>query len=336
MKAIAHTRACALDAPDSLVELDLPAPTPGPRDLLVDVRGVSLNPVDVKVRALMEPDHGHRVLGYDAAGVVTAVGADVTLFSPGDEVFYAGDLTRPGSNAERQLVDERIAGRKPSSLGFAEAAGLPLTSITAWEILFDSFQLQRDQGAGDALLVIGGAGGVGSILIQLAKKLTGLNVIASASRPETKAWVESMGADHVVNHRNPLDEELAAIGIAPRYVASLTNTADHFSAIASLLAPRGHIALIDDPPSLDILPLKSKAITVSWEFMFTRPMFQTPDMDKQHQLLQSVATLLDDGILRSTVNKHLGPMNLDSVRKGHELQESGASIGKTVLDGFAT
>lgn len=335
MKAIGHTEACPIDAENALIEFETDVPETGPNDLLVEVRGVSMNPVDVKVRALMQPEGGPRILGWDAAGVVAAIGSDVTRFQPGDDVFYAGDLLRPGSNAEFQLVDERIVGRKPSSLGFTEAAGIPLTAITAWEILFDSFGLKEGEGAGNAMLVIGGAGGVGSILIQLAKKLTGLEVIATASRPDTEEWVRKMGADHVVNHRKALDEELKTLGISPRFVAALTNTDQHIAAVVELIAPRGHIALIDDPEALDIKPLKFKAITLSWEFMFTRPMFQTDDIDMQHQLLNRVADLLDDGTLLSTVNKHGGELNVENLRAAHEFQESGAAIGKTVLDGFA-
>ncbi|MBT8090769.1 MAG: zinc-binding alcohol dehydrogenase family protein [Gammaproteobacteria bacterium] len=334
MKAIGHTDACPIDAENALIEIEQDIPEPGPNDLLVEVRGISMNPVDVKVRALMKPEGGPRILGWDAAGVVTAVGSDVTRFQPGDEVFYAGELMRPGSNAEFQLVDERIVGRKPSSLDFTEAAGMPLTAITAWEILFDSFGLEEGAGVGDAILVIGGAGGVGSILIQLAKKLTGLEVIATASRPDTVEWVKKMGADHVVNHRKPLDAELKALGISPRFVAALTNTDQHIAAIVELIKPRGHIALIDDPEALDIKPLKFKAITLSWEFMFARPMFKTDDIDVQHQLLNRVADLLDDGTLRSTVNKHGGPLNVANLKAAHEFQESGKAIGKTVLDGF--
>ena len=334
MKAIGHTEACSIDAENALIEFETDIPGPGPNDLLVDVRGISMNPVDVKVRSWMQPEGGPRILGWDAAGVVTAVGSEVSRFKPGDEVYYAGDLMRPGSNAEFQLVDERIAGRKPSSLGFTEAAGIPLTAITAWEILFDSFGLKAGEGAGHAILVIGGAGGVGSILIQLAKKLTGLEVIATASRPDTEAWVGKMGADHVVNHRKPLDEEMKALGISPRFVAALTNTDQHIAAIVELIKPRGHIALIDDPEALDIKPLKFKAITLSWEFMFTRPMFQTDDIDIQHRLLNRVADLLDDRTLVSTVNKHGGELNVTNLRAAHEFQESGAAIGKTVLDGF--
>ncbi len=334
MKAIGHSDACPIDAENALIEFEAEIPKPGPRDLLVEVRGISVNPVDVKVRALMQPDGGPRILGWDAAGVVTAVGSDVSLFQPGDEVFYAGDLTRPGSNAQFQLVDERIVGRKPSSLGFTEAAGMPLTAITAWEILFDSFGLAEGDGAGSAMLVIGGAGGVGSILIQLAKKLTGLEVIATASRPDTEDWVRKMGADHVVNHRKPLDEEMKALGISPRFVAALTNTDQHIAAIVELIEPRGRIALIDDPEALDIKPLKFKAITLAWEFMFTRPMFQTEDIDVQHRLLNRVADMIDDGSLISTVNRQGGELNVANLKAAHEFQESGAAIGKTVLDGF--
>ncbi|MBT8084292.1 MAG: zinc-binding alcohol dehydrogenase family protein [Woeseia sp.] len=335
MKAIAYKDAGPISAQNALLEFETEVSEPGPSDLLVDVRGISVNPVDVKVRAMMQPEGGPRILGFDAAGVVKAVGSDVTRFKPGDEVFYAGDLTRPGSNAEFQLVDERIVGRKPSSLSFTDAAGIPLTAITAWEILFDSFALKEGEGKGNAILVIGGAGGVGSILIQLAKKLTNLEVIATASRPDTEAWVKKMGADHVVNHRKPLDEEMKALGISPRFVAALTNTDQHIAAIVELIKPRGHIALIDDPEALDINPLKFKAISLSWEFMFTRSMFQTADIDVQHKLLNRVADLLDDGTLVSTVNKQGGVLNAANLKAAHEFQESGAAIGKTVLDGFA-
>ena len=275
-----------------------------------------------------------RILGFDAAGIVTEAGAATTLFKPGDEVWYTGEFTRPGSNAEFQAVDKRLVGRKPSSLGFADAAAMPLTSITAWEILFDSFGLKEGEGAGESLLVIGGAGGVGSILIQLAKKVAGLTVVATASRPDTQAWIEKMGADHVVNHRNPLDQEMKTLGIAPRYVAALTQTDIHFPAIIELIKPRGHIAMIDDPQNLDIAAIKLKALSFSWELMFARSLFQTEDMDAQHKLLNRVADLLDEGTLVPTVNKHGGPLSAASLRSAHEHQESGAAIGKTVLDGF--
>ena len=334
MKAIGYEAAGPVAAENALIEFETDMPQPGPNDLLVDVRGVSVNPVDVKLRASAQPDGGPRILGFDAAGVVKAVGSAVTRFQPGDEVFYAGDITRPGTNAQFHVVDERIVGRKPSSLNFAEAAGMPLTSITAWEILFDSFGLKAGEGTGELLLVVGGAGGVGSILIQLAKKLTGLTVIATASREDTRAWVKKMGADRVVNHRNPLDEEMKALEIAPRYVAALTHTDKHFASIRELIKPRGHITLIDDPDSLDVISLKRKAISLSWEFMFTRSMFQTEDMDVQHKLLNQVSELLDNGTLISTVNHHGGVLNVENLRAAHELQESGKAIGKTVLEGL--
>ncbi|NET11223.1 MAG: zinc-binding alcohol dehydrogenase family protein, partial [Symploca sp. SIO2B6] len=267
MKAIGYTDAGPISTENALIEFETELPQPGPTDLLVEVRGISVNPVDVKLRASAQPEAGPRILGFDAAGVVQEVGSETTRFRPGDEVFYSGDITRPGTNAAFHVVDERIVGRKPSALGFAEAAGMPLTSITAWEILFDSFGLKEGEGAGEELLVIGGAGGVGSILIQLAKKLTGLTVIATASRDDTRNWAKKMGADYVANHRNPLDEEMKTLGITPRYVAALTHTDRHYGAIQELISPRGHITLIDDPEALDIVPLKAKALSISWEFM---------------------------------------------------------------------
>ena len=334
MKAIGYTDAGPISATNALIEFEADSPQPGPNDLLVEVRGISVNPVDTKVRARAQPEGGPRILGFDAAGIVKEVGSETTRFRPGDEVFYAGDITRPGTNAAFHIVDERIVGRKPSSLGFADAAGMPLTTITAWEILFDSFGLKEGDGVGEDLLIIGGAGGVGSILIQLAKKLTGLNVIATASRDDTRAWVQKMGADYVVNHRNPLDKEMKSLGIAPRYVASLTHTDKHFGSIIELIKPRGHITLIDDPETLDVGSIKSKALSISWEFMFARSMFQTEDMDVQHLLLNRAADLLDNGTLIPTVNRHGGILSVESLRSAHELQESGTAIGKTVLDGF--
>lgn len=335
MKAIGYSDAGPLSAPDALIEFDADRPEPGPMDLLVEVQGISVNPVDVKVRANLQPEDGPRILGFDAAGIVRQAGTETTRFRVGDEVFYAGDITRPGTNAAFHVVDERIVGRKPASLDAVEAAGMPLTTITAWEMLFDCFGIREGEGSGDALLVIGGAGGVGSIMIQLAKKLTGLQVIATASRPETRAWVERMGADHVVDHRAPLDEGMKALGVSPRYVAALTHTDRHFQSIIELIQPRGHLALIDDPDSLDILPLKTKALSVSWEFMFTRSMYQTKDMDVQHALLNRVADLLDEGTIISTVNNKGGDLTVANLRSAHELQESGAAIGKTVLGGFS-
>ncbi len=334
MKAIGYVRTGHISEPDSLVEFETSMPEPGPRDLLVEVCGVSINPVDVKVRNRFEPGDSPKIIGYDAAGIIKKVGSEVRFFKPGDEVFYAGDLNRPGTNAEFQLVDERIVGKKPKSLNFAEAAGFPLTSITAWEILFDSFMLKEGDGQGEHLLIIGAAGGVGSILIQLAKQLTQLNVIATASRPETVDWVQRMGADAVINHRESLVDQLKALHIEPRYVASLNGTADHFTETVDLIKPRGHIALIDDPKDLEIHTIKPKALSLSWEFMFARSMFQTKDMDQQHKLLNQVSELIDSGKLKSVVNQNLGKLSAETLSNAHLLQESGKVIGKNVIDGF--
>ncbi|HAP58068.1 MAG TPA: zinc-binding alcohol dehydrogenase family protein, partial [Cytophagales bacterium] len=333
MKAIGYTQAGPINAAEALVALDIPSPEVGSHDLLVEVKGVSVNPVDVKLRANRPPENGPGVLGYDAAGIVKAVGSAVTRFAVGDAVFYAGDITRPGTNAQLHLVDERIVGKKPQSLNFAEAAGMPLTSITAWELLFDSLAIPEGGGADDTLLIIGGAGGVGSILIQLAKQLTKLTVVATASRPETMAWVQKMGADHVINHRESLVDQLKELGLAPKYVASLTATDQHFPAILELIQPRGHVALIDDPTTLDINPGKPKALSFHWEFMFTRSMFDTPDMDQQHRLLNRVSEMLDAGTLQSTVTQNFGTLSVDTLAKAHAAQESGRAIGKNVLEG---
>lgn len=333
MKAIAYTKPLPVTDENALQDFDLPEPQPRPRDLLVDVRAVSVNPVDVKVRARIDPDGAPKVLGYDASGVVRAVGADVTLFKPGDEVFYAGAIDRPGTNSERHVVDERIVGRKPKSLSHAEAAALPLTTITAWELLFDRFGIPQGGGEGETLLAIGGAGGVGSILIQLARRLTALTVVATASRPATREWVEAMGAHHVIDHRGDLPGQMKELGFAPRYVAGLTGTDQHFRAIAEMLAPQGKFGLVDDPDpkAIDIMLIKQKAISLHWEFMFTRSMFETPDMIEQHQLLNSVADLVDKGQLQSTANHDGGGMTAANLREAHRLQESGTAIGKTTL-----
>jgi len=293
-----------------------------------------MNPVDTKVRTRIAPENGIKVIGYDAAGVVREIGSKVSKFKVGDEVFYSGDLTRPGTNSEFHAVDERLVGRKPKSLDFAEAAGFPLTSITAWELLFDSLALKEGGGIGESLLILGGAGGVGSILIQLAKKLTGLTVIATASRPETIEWVKRMGADHVINHRESLVEQINELGIQPRYVASLNGTGQHFPAIVELIKPRGHMALIDDPDGIDIRLGKTKALSFSWEFMFTRSMFQTEDIEKQHELLNRVSELIDNGELISTMTNNLGDMSVETLKEAHIQQESGRVIGKNVLNGF--
>jgi len=331
MKAIGYNEA---GSADNLAVVEVARPVIGPRDLLVAVKGISVNPVDVKLRAAAQPEGAPRVLGFDAAGVVAEIGDAVTGYKVGDEVFYAGDVTRAGTNAEFHAVDERIVGRKPAKLDSTEAAGLPLTSITAWEMLFDAFRLTESGGEGKTLLIIGGAGGVGSILIQLAKALTGLTVIATASRPETQDWVRKMGADHVVDHRGDLAAQVADLGLAPSYVAALTATDQHWDAIINLIAPRGQIALIDDPEALDIKAAKPKALSIHWEFMFTRSMFGTEDIGAQRDLLNRVAEMIDAGTLQSTVTEGGGALTAEALRAAHLRQESGRLIGKQVLGGF--
>ena len=336
MKAIGFSKSLPIDADQALISFATETPVLRDHDLLVDVKGISVNPVDVKVRQLMPPESGNKILGYDAAGIVQQIGSQVKNFKVGDEVFYAGDLTRPGTNAQFHAVDERIVGKKPRSLDFAEAAGFPLTSITAWEILFDCFRIPEGTGVGESLLVIGGAGGVGSILIQLAKKLTGLTVIATASREETVDWVKKMGADQVINHRESLVEQMKQLELQPRYVAALTGTQGHFASIVELIQPRGHITLIDDPKSMDVSIIKPKALSLSWEFMFARSMFQTSDIEVQHQLLNRVSDLIDQGQLQSTVTNHIGEMSVENLIEAHRLQESGKAIGKNVLSGLSS
>jgi zinc-binding alcohol dehydrogenase family protein len=337
MRAVGYHSALPITSENSLIDLELPTPEPKPSDILVRVHAISVNPVDVKVRAAVTPPAGEaRILGWDAAGIVEAVGAAVTTFRPGDAVFYAGAIDRPGANSELHAVDARIVGRKPASLSPSQAAALPLTAITAWELLFDrlgvSYGAKTQEGQ---LLIINGAGGVGSILIQLARRLTGLTVIATASRPETIAWVNDMGAHHVIDHRHPIDEGLKAIGIPEvRYVASLSGTSEHLPAILKALAPQGKLALIDDPETLDIAPFKRKSLSVHWELMFTRSLFGTADIAAQGKLLNEVAELVDAGVLRSTLKEELCPINAANLRKAHALVESGKAVGKLVLAGF--
>lgn len=334
MKVIGYEAVGPVDGAGKLGLFEIDKPDLQPHDVLVNVRGISVNPVDVKLRVRRAPESGPGVLGFDASGVVVQTGTDVTEYKVGDEVFYAGDVTRQGSNAQFQAVDERIVGRKPTSLDFVDAAGMPLTAITAWEILFDSFRFVEGGGAGQSLLVIGGAGGVGSILIQLAKALTKLRVIATASRPETQDWVRKMGADHVVDHRGDLASQVSALGQAPQYVAGLTATAQHWPAIIELIAPRGHITLIDDPKELDLPAAKPKALTISWELMFTRSMFAMADMAAQRDLLNRVSAMLDAGDLIPTVTERAAALSVETLTQAHLRQESGRVIGKQVLPGF--
>ncbi|KAA6044332.1 MULTISPECIES: zinc-binding alcohol dehydrogenase family protein [Pantoea] len=333
MKAIVYSQnGLPISDENALYDADVAKPQPGARDLLVKINAIAVNPVDTKVRkgaATEQP----RILGWDAVGVVEAVGEAVRLFRPGDEVFYAGDISRAGSYAEYGLVDERIAGHKPRSLSDADAAALPLTSLTAWELLFDRLEVQADENA--ALLIVGAGGGVGSILTQLARKLTGLTIIGTASRPETEEWVQQQGAHHVINHHQPLAEQLRALGIdTVKYVASLTHTDSYYTQLIEVLAPQGKLALIDDPETLDAMPLKRKAISLHWELMFTRSLFETPDMQRQHEILQRISQLIDDGTLQTTAGEHLGSINAANLRKAHALIESGRARGKLVLSGF--
>ncbi|WP_314436351.1 zinc-binding alcohol dehydrogenase family protein [Massilia timonae] len=335
MKAIVYTQhGLPIDDPQALVDTELPMPLAGPHDLLVEVRAISVNPVDTKIRlgvAVNEP----RVLGWDASGIVRAVGANVALFAPGDEVFYAGSIVRPGSNSQFQAVDERIVGTKPANLGFAEAAALPLTSITAWELLFDRLRVPEGGGEGKALLIVGAGGGVGSILTQLARRLTKLTVIGSASRDATREWVTRLGAHHTVDHTRPMQPQLEELGFANvDIVISLTHTDRHYQDIIDALAPQGQLALIDDPATFDAVPLKRKSISLHWELMFTRSMFETADMVRQHELLNRVAAMIEDGALTTTLGEHFGTINAANLRRAHALIESNRAIGKIVLEDF--
>jgi len=336
MKAVGYRQNLPIDHPQALEDLDLPAPAPGPRDLLVRVKAVSVNPVDTKVRRNAAPAPGQaRVLGWDAVGTVEAVGGQVTGFRPGDRVWYAGAINRPGANSALHAVDERIVARAPASLSDAQAAALPLTSITAWELLFDRLKVPQGGGAGQTLLVVGGAGGVGSILIQLARQLTQLRVVATASRPETRQWCLDLGAHGVIDHRRPLAAELQAGGFGQvDWVAALTQTQQHYAQIIESLKPQGALAVIDDAPSLDAMPLKQKSLSLHWELMFTRSMFETPDMAAQGRLLAEVAALVDAGRLRSTANAAFGRIDAANLRRAHALIESGRAQGKVVLEGF--
>jgi zinc-binding alcohol dehydrogenase family protein len=339
MRAVGYQSSLPIEDPESLVDIDLPQPSPAGRDLLVRIEAVSVNPVDTKIRRRVTPEPGAwKILGWDAAGTVVDAGADATKFRPGDAVYYAGALIRPGTNSEFHLVDERLVGRKPATLGWAEAAALPLTTITAWEALFDRLDVRRPvPGALHALLVVGGAGGVGSIAIQLARQLTDLTVIATASRPETQGWVRGLGAHHVVDHRKPLADEVAALGIgAPAFVFSTTNTVDHLAQLVEIIAPQGRLAVIDDPATLDIMPFKRKSVSLHWEFMFTRSMFATADVAAQGELLDEVAGLVDAGTIRTTLADSFGPINAANLRRAHALIESGQARGKIVLEGFGS
>ncbi|WP_234857287.1 zinc-binding alcohol dehydrogenase family protein [Acinetobacter junii] len=336
MKAVAYQQANAITSNPTLVDIEIQPPIAQGYDLLVRVQAISVNPVDTKIRKNVsaEPDQW-KVLGWDAVGIVEAIGDKVSNFEVGDQVWYAGALNRQGSNSEFQLVDERIVGHKPKSLNAEQAAALPLTTITAWEMLFDRLQIPKVAADNTTILVIGGAGGVGSITIQLLKQLTNLTIISTASRSETKAWVEQLGADYVLDHRQSLAEQIKLLDLtAPKYVFSTTQTDQHLADIAELIAPQGHFGLIDDPETLDIKIFKSKSVSVYWEFMFTRSMFETEDMIKQSELLNQVAQLIDDGQIKTTVSQVLSPINATNLIKAHQQIESGSTKGKIVLHGF--
>lgn len=339
MKAVGYQQSLAITEPAALLDIELPQPVATGRDLLVKVAAISVNPVDTKVRKRAAPPAGeYKVLGWDAAGEVVAVGPEVSNFQVGDRVYYAGALQRQGSNAEYQLVDERIVGKMPANLNFEQAAALPLTALTAWELLFDRLELATPslKHPKPVLLVTGAAGGVGSILVQLARQLTTVTVVATASRPETQQWVKELGAHYVVDHSQPLIPQLQQLGItAVTHVASLTQTDLHYAELVQLLAPQGKLALIDDPENgIDIMPLKQKSISVHWEFMFTRSLFSTADMVVQQQILGDLSRLIEQGQVKTTFKQSFGKINAANLKQAHALLESGKAIGKIVLSGF--
>lgn len=339
MKAVGLYRYLPIDHQESLLDVELPQPMASGHDLLVKVYAIAVNPIDTKVRKPKDiVEATPRVLGWDAAGEVVAVGTECTLFKPGDRVYYSGDVTRPGCNAEYQLVDERIAGHMPASLTFEQAAALPLTSVTAWESLFDrlGIALDPEQNQGKSILIIGAAGGVGSIAIQLAKQVAGLTVIATASRPDTVAWVKELGADHVINHHQPLMEQLSASSLSQvDYIFCCSHTDDYFMGMAEVIKPQGKICVIVDAfKPLEMTLLKAKSVTFVWESMFTRSMYKTPDMIAQHHILERVAELVDEGALKTTLSKVITPINAANLRSVHAKLESGSAIGKIVLSGW--
>ncbi len=338
MRAVGFNQNQPISSETALVDIELPMPEAKGRDLLVEIKAISVNPVDTKTRknAVLEPGQ-YKVLGYDAAGVVTAVGPGVKLFKPGDEVYYAGAINRQGTNAEFHLVDERIVGAKPKTLSFEQAAALPLTAITAYETLFHRMRVQdKVASAWNAVLLIGGAGGVGSIAIQLLRELSDVTVMATGSRPETQDWIRELGAHHVLDHSKPLARQIADLAIgAPAFVFSITETSQHIGDILELIAPQGRLGLIDDPKEpVDVRQFKRKALSIHWETMFARPVFQTADMIEQHKLLTHVAELVDAGKIKTTLSDVIGPINAENLKAAHALIESGKTRGKLVLSGF--
>jgi len=342
MKAVGYLKSRPINEPESLTDIELPQPIASGHDLLIKVKAIAVNPVDYKIRQRVSPSEGdYKVLGWDAVGEVVATGETATQFQPGDVVYYAGDLNRQGSNAEFQLVDERLVGIKPKSLSDVEAAALPLTSITAWEILFEHLTIQQQSPhstdkSDEVILVIGAAGGVGSILLQLAKSITGATIIATASRESSQAWVKQLGAHYVIDHTKSLQPQIEALGIGQvTHIASLNSTDSYFESYTELLVPFGKITMIDDPATpLDVMKLKPKSQSLHIEFMFARSMFKTPDMNEQGRLLNRVSDLLDQGYIQTTIGKNLGTINADNLKAAHKELESGQAIGKIVLQGF--
>lgn len=335
MKAIGFKENLDIKNKESLQDIEVSTPKANGRDILVEVKAISVNPVDFKIRKSRKPKAGeYEIIGWDAAGIVKEVGKDVSLFKVGDEVWYAGELKRQGSNAEFQLVDERIVGKKPSSLSFAEAAAMPLTSLTAWEMLFDRVQVDKDD-PDKSILIVGAAGGVGSIMVQLAKQLTQLKVMGTASRDETRNWLKDLGADVVIDHSQKLSDEFKKESLSDAdYVIGINATGQHFDEIVKIINPQGKFGFIDDPKVVNATSFKPKSVSIHYELMFTRSLFQTPDMLEQHHILNKVSELIDDGTLKTTKGEHFGSINAENLKRAHQLLESGKSKGKIVLEGF--
>lgn len=337
MKAVVYSQSLPLEHPEVLLDRNVPEPEPGPCDCLVEVKAVAVNPVDLKIRMSRQPAEGEfGILGWDASGVVVAVGEQVAGFEKGDEVWYAGSVNRPGCHAELQCVDYRICAHKPNSLDFAQAAAMPLTGLTAWELLFDRMQLHADPAESCRLLIMGGAGGVGSMALQLARSLTTAQIITTASRPESLKWVETMGAEFTIDHHQPLKTQLSEFGISEvTHVASLIATDHHFEELVELLTPQGRLSLIDTPQqSLNLLAMKQKSLSLHWEFMFTRSLFGTQDQSRQGMILSRLAEMVDRGKLKSTMNQHFGKITAENMIRAQRQIETGTTIGKIVLEGF--
>ncbi|MBZ9627309.1 zinc-binding alcohol dehydrogenase family protein [Psychroflexus sp. CAK1W] len=335
MKAIGFKENLDIENKNALQDIEIPEPEAKGKDLLVEVKAISVNPVDYKIRKNRKPSGEQwEIIGWDAAGIVKEVGEEVTLFEVGDEVWYAGELKRQGSNAEFQLVDERIAGKKPASLSFSEASAMPLTSLTAWEMLFDRVQVDKEDSS-KSILIVGAAGGVGSIMVQLAKKLTKLKVIGTASRDLTRNWLKELGADVVIDHSNALSQEFEKEGLPEAdYVIGINATGQHFEDIVKVINPQGKFGFIDDPKVINATSFKPKSVSIHYELMFTRSLFKTPDMIEQHHILNKVSELVDEGTIKTTRGEHFGSINAENLRKAHQLLESGKAKGKIVLEGF--